>query len=513
MLGGLRDASPRAVGPYRIVARLGSGGMGEVFLAADERRPPQRTFVALKTVRGDLADDEGFRSRFRREIETGRAVSGRYTARLIDGDADGAPPWLATEYVPGPNLEEVVRGGGPLPEPAVRALGRGLVAALRSIHHARVLHRDLKPANVLLTKAGPKVIDFGIARAFGASTMTATGKIVGSPGFMSPEHVAGSEHVVAASDVFCLASLLCYAATGRGPFGDGPVAAVLFRISRAEADLTGLPHGLREVLTPCLAQDASSRPDTAELARLLSAGDPADADGGGAADVPWPAHMTRDLARREAELEELDIRLGDIAAPGLHDLPTVTAPRRVDAAPRRADATPRRADSRGRRADAVGRRQRRGPAVAVVASLALLAGAGLGGTYATGRWPWPQSRGLATPGPSASPPGASYDGLSELTTVTEIPRGDDGRPAPLTPPVAIGDRIAYADNATLHVVPPEDEGRPFAAPVPGAPGNRAADTTPARPGTRRAPSLLSVGGIVLLGYFDGTVRAQTLPER
>ena len=149
--------------------------MGEVFLAADERRPPQRTFVALKTVHGDLADDEGFRSRFRREIETGRAVSGRYTARLIDGDADGAPPWLATEYVPGPNLEEVVRGGGPLPEPAVRALGRGLVAALRSIHHARVLHRDMKPANVLLTKAGPKVIDFGIARVFGASTMTATG--------------------------------------------------------------------------------------------------------------------------------------------------------------------------------------------------------------------------------------------------------------------------------------------------------------------------------------------------
>ncbi|MFF3608310.1 protein kinase [Streptomyces sp. NPDC002463] len=335
MLGGLRDASPRAVGPYRIVARLGSGGMGEVFLAADERRPPQRTFVALKTVHGDLADDEGFRSRFRREIETGREVSGRYTARLIDGDADGAPPWLATEYVPGPNLEEVVRGGGPLPEPAVRALGRGLVAALRSIHHARVLHRDLKPANVLLTKAGPKVIDFGIARVFGASTMTATGKIVGSPGFMSPEHVAGSEHVVAASDVFCLASLLCYAATGRGPFGDGPLAAVLFRIARAEADLTGLLHGLREVLTPCLAQDASSRPDTAELARLLADEDPADADGGGAADVPWPAHVIRDLALREAALEELDARLGDIAAPGLHDLPTVTAPRRAGAVGRR----------------------------------------------------------------------------------------------------------------------------------------------------------------------------------
>ncbi|MEU7074084.1 protein kinase [Streptomyces narbonensis] len=797
MLGGLRDASPRGVGPYRIVARLGSGGMGEVFLAADERRPPQRTFVALKTVHRDLADDEGFRSRFRREIETGRAVSGRYTARLIDGDADGAPPWLATEYVPGPNLEEVVRGGGPLPEPAVRALGRGLVAALRSIHHARVLHRDLKPANVLLTKAGPKVIDFGIARVFGASTMTATGKIVGSPGFMSPEHVAGSEHVVAASDVFCLASLLCYAATGRGPFGDGPLAAVLFRIARAEADLTGLPHGLREVLTPCLAPDASSRPDTAELARLLADEDPADAGGGAAADVPWPAHVTRDIARREVELEELDVRLGDIAAPGLYDLPTVTAPRRADAA---------------------ARRRRRGPAMAVLASVALLAGVGLGGTYATGRWPWPQSRGggLATPGPSASPSGAGgstapaaaqasyvdelggpdrgrsfdaapslrpagwrpwtvhlpagpvacaadhsvmvcrladgsiqalrlkdgartwrvrpakapepgatatgpvlagsvvvtaeegrlraratadgtirwdkplsgrplgrllgvdttvyvnraesdgvhsdayaladghrrwtrpvsgktggqaerqgvlayapdqlyvngeeglaawspatgktlheapsggtgsgapdtrycpdprlsagelvcpdpdgrglhfraaegltttsssgrfrlagdvavrdavfgpavvgsplvlelpverrvvrvhdapYNGLSELTTVTAIPRGDDGLPAPLARPVAIGDRIVYADNATLHVVPPEDEGRPLAAPVPGAPGNRAADTTPARPGPRRAPSLLSVGGIVLLGYFDGTVRAQTLPER
>ncbi|MFF4083757.1 protein kinase [Streptomyces sp. NPDC001777] len=778
------DSTPRFIGPYRIVARLGSGGMGEVYLGADERRPPHRAFVAVKTVRSDLSDDEGFRSRFRREIETGRAVSGRYTARLLAGDPDGAPPWLATEYVPGPDLEDVVRGGGPLPEPAVRTLGRGLVAALRSIHHAQVLHRDLKPANVLLTAAGPKVIDFGIARAFGAGTMTRTGGIVGSPGFMSPEHVAGSKHVVAASDVFCLASLLCYAATGRGPFGGGPVAAILFRIARAEADLTGVPDGLRDVLAACLHQDPSSRPDTVELARLF---EDAPADGA------WPPHAAAAIARREDELTRLAAELGPVAVPGLHTAPTMTAPHR-----------------------AVARREvRRRRVLTAALALVVLAGAGLAGGYAAGLWPRPDAgnggspdvpttsappresgpaggpvqasyvdelggpdrsrvfedapsqrpdgwrpwtvhlpagpvacgadrsvvvcrladgslqtlrlkdgsslwraplrkgaepagatgpviagsvvvtaeegrlraratadgkvrwerplsgrplgrllgvdtgvyvnladadgvraeayaladgarrwtrpvartadpragrqgvlayapdllyvngeKGLATWSPATgktereAPPGgtgegspdtrycldprlsagellcidpdgrglhfrdaealtssylsdryrltrqvsvrdavfgpyvpgtaptlelpsegrvvrvtdAPYDKLSAVTTVASIPRGDDGRPALLTPPVAIGDTVVYADNATLSVLPTA-EGDAVPTSVPDSPGNRATGTDPSRPGARRAPSLLSVGGVVVLGYFDGTVRAQTLPGR
>ncbi len=229
MLTGLDAAAPRQVGPYRILARLGAGGMGEVYLGADVRPDPAGgpRLAAVKIMRSDLGGDAAFRDRFHREIATARTVGGRFTARLLSGDAEAAQPWMATEYVAGPTLERAVRETGPLPVGTVLGLGLGLVRALRSIHHARVHHRDLKPANVLLSADGPKVIDFGIARDFGASTMTATGAMVGSPGYMSPEHVLGGSHIVAASDVFCLATVLCYAATGAAPFGDGPVAAVL----------------------------------------------------------------------------------------------------------------------------------------------------------------------------------------------------------------------------------------------------------------------------------------------
>ncbi|MET9557668.1 protein kinase [Streptomyces sp. NPDC006645] len=352
MLGELHERSPRQVGPYRLLARLGSGGMGEVFLGADTRPSPGGaadgvpSLAAVKVVRADLLSTAGdaFRDRFRREMATARAVEGRFTARLLAGDADAPAPWLATEYVAGPTLDHAVRESGPLPARTVRSLGLALVRALRGIHHARVLHRDLKPANVLLGAEGPRVIDFGIARDFGASTLTATGAMVGSPGYMSPEHVLGGRHVVSASDVFSLASVLCYAATGEGPFGTGPVAAVLYRISQAEAQLDDVPAELRELIEDCLRPDPSARPDAIELETRLR-------DAGASDRIDWPDGVRAQVARYEDALADTVRAAGPLAGrlptmPGaspVHSARTVSGPPREaprpPAAPRRPTAT------------------------------------------------------------------------------------------------------------------------------------------------------------------------------
>ncbi|MFE2294288.1 protein kinase [Streptomyces sp. NPDC059452] len=342
MIGELGDRSPRQVGPYRILARLGAGGMGEVHLGADLRPGPGQAggpgggprLAAVKTIRAELADDPAFRDRFRREIVTARSVDSRSTARLLAGDADAPVPWLATEYVAGPTLDRAVRVAGPLPLATVRGLGLRLARALRSIHHARVQHRDLKPANVLLGADGPKVIDFGIARAFGATTMTATGAMIGSPGYMSPEHVLGGQHVVASSDVFCLASVLCFAATGESPFGSGPVGAVLYRISQAEAELTDVPAELRELIEDCLSPDPSSRPDAAVLeSRFRAAEEAAGAGTDGA--LVWPPEVAALITRYEDDLARTVASAGPLAGPvvptmpgaaPVHSAQTVTGP-------------------------------------------------------------------------------------------------------------------------------------------------------------------------------------------
>ncbi|MEV5380272.1 PQQ-binding-like beta-propeller repeat protein [Streptomyces nondiastaticus] len=283
----LRETTPRRIGPYELLARLGSGGMGDVHLA----RGPEGT-VALKTVRAALAGEPGFRARFRREIAVARSVDSPHVARLTGGDADADPPWLATEYVPGPTLAEAVRLAGPLPAGTVLALGAHLVRALHAVHAAPALHRDLKPGNVLLAADGPRLIDFGVARAPDATTLTGTGLMVGTPGFMSPEHLRGGRHVVAASDVFCLASVLCYAATGEDPFGDGPLAAVLHRVSQAKADLTSVPAPLRDILTDCLRPDPADRPGTQALTARFGA--PREGDFG------WPRPIRDRIASDRA---------------------------------------------------------------------------------------------------------------------------------------------------------------------------------------------------------------------
>ncbi|MFI0447994.1 serine/threonine-protein kinase [Actinomadura sp. 6N118] len=259
----LQPGDPRQVGTYRVLARLGAGGMGTVFVG---RSAGGRT-VAIKLVHAELARDPEFRRRFRHEVRAARKVGGEFTARVLDADTDAAIPWLATAYIAGPTLREVVDGRiGPLPERSLGTLAAGLGGALRAIHERGLVHRDLKPTNVLLTLDGPRVIDFGIARAMDSSIATPTGAVIGTPAFMSPEQVRG-ERVAPASDVFSLGSVLAYAATGRLPFAtaDSGLHALMMRIASAEPDLNGLVGPMRELVESCLAKDPSARPSPQEV--------------------------------------------------------------------------------------------------------------------------------------------------------------------------------------------------------------------------------------------------------
>ncbi|MGW7023762.1 outer membrane protein assembly factor BamB family protein [Streptomyces decoyicus] len=235
----LTQHDPRRIGPFEVLGRLGAGGMGLVYLArsASGRR------VAIKTVRTELAEDQLFRVRFTREVEAARAVSGFYTAAVVDADPRAAVPWLATAYVPAPSLEEIVNECGPLPAQAVRWLAAGIAEALQSIHGAGLVHRDLKPSNVLVVEDGPRVIDFGIASGVSNTRLTMTNVAVGTPAYMSPEQARDSRSVTGASDVFSLGSTLVFAATGHAPFhGANPVETV-FMLLREGPDLAGLPAG------------------------------------------------------------------------------------------------------------------------------------------------------------------------------------------------------------------------------------------------------------------------------
>ncbi|GAA3005225.1 serine/threonine-protein kinase [Actinokineospora diospyrosa] len=256
----LQVHDPRRVGDYALLGRLGRGAMGTVYLG----RSPGGRYVAVKVARGGLAEDPDFRHRFRLEIEMARAVGGFWTAAVVGADPDADRPWLATEYVPGPTLTEAVRSGGPLPEPALRALLAGLAEALAAIHAAGLVHRDLKPSNVLLAEDGPRVIDFGIAKAVRTTALTATGVLFGTPGYLSPEQISGGE-VGPPSDVFALGAVMVYAATGSGAFGDGEVAALLYRAVHTVPDLVGVPSELRPVVSRCLNPRAEARPTPADL--------------------------------------------------------------------------------------------------------------------------------------------------------------------------------------------------------------------------------------------------------
>ncbi|MFJ8190979.1 protein kinase [Streptomyces sp. NPDC096094] len=256
----LQDDDPRAVAGYRLAARLGAGGMGRVYLSHTQGGRP----VAIKVVRSELADDPTFRRRFGREIQAARKVKGAYTAELIDADPDGTPPWLATLYVPGPALSDVVARSGPLPVPAVLWLMAGVAEALQAIHGAGIVHRDLKPSNVLLASDGPRVIDFGISLAADSTAHTATGTAIGTPQYMAPEQASAGD-VTAATDIFALGQTAAFAALGRPLYGDGPAVSVLYRIVHSEPDLSGLPERLRGLLARCLAAEPGERVTPAEV--------------------------------------------------------------------------------------------------------------------------------------------------------------------------------------------------------------------------------------------------------
>ncbi|WP_329132883.1 PQQ-binding-like beta-propeller repeat protein [Streptomyces sp. NBC_01476] len=266
MVEQLTQHDPRRIGPFEVLARLGAGGMGLVYLArsASGRR------VAIKTVRAELAEDQLFRVRFTREVEAARAVSGFYTAAVVDADPRAAVPWLATAYVPAPSLEEIINESGPMPAQAVRWLAAGIAEALQSIHAAGLVHRDMKPSNVLVVEDGPRVIDFGIASGVSNTRLTMTNVAVGTPAYMSPEQARDSRSVRGASDIFSLGSTLVFAATGHAPFhGANPVETV-FMLLREGPDLAGLPDELRPLIESCMRMEAERRPTPADLQAQLA---------------------------------------------------------------------------------------------------------------------------------------------------------------------------------------------------------------------------------------------------
>jgi hypothetical protein len=268
--------------------------MGRVLLSSG----PDGRLVAIKLVHEIFVRDTGFRERFRREVASSRRVSGAYTAPVIDADADATVPWLASVFVYGPSLYQAVQHGGVLAEEPALRLAAGLATALTEIHRVGLVHRDLKPANVLLAEDGPRVIDFGIAKATGddSGALTHTGVLVGSPPFMSPEHADGRE-LTPASDMFSLGSVLVMACTGKSPFAAGSAAQSLYNVVHSEPDLSALPAGVRRIAAACLAKDPAERPSPARLVEMLGEITPSQR--------PWPAWVHTMIADQRAEVAHL----------------------------------------------------------------------------------------------------------------------------------------------------------------------------------------------------------------
>lgn len=265
------------IGRYVIEHKLGEGGMGTVYLA----RSRGGRAVAVKVARPELASDPSFRARFRAEVAAARQVGGFHTAQVVDADPDAEAPWLATAYIPGPTLAALVTAEGPMGEGRLRSLGAALAEALEAIHACGLVHRDLKPGNIVMAPDGPRVLDFGIARALESTRLTATGSAFGTPGYLAPEQALGEE-VTGAADVFALGAVLVAAAGGR-PFGDGTPMGLMYRAVHEDPDLASVPESLRALVGRCLAKDPAGRPTPEEILDVLGEGAP---DGTGTAPPP-----------------------------------------------------------------------------------------------------------------------------------------------------------------------------------------------------------------------------------
>ncbi|CND78294.1 protein kinase [Mycobacterium tuberculosis] len=314
----LRDRDPRQLGPYRLAARLGRGGMGTVFLGADGTGRQ----VAVKVINPELADDEAFHERFRREVTAARQVRRFCTASVLDARLDGDPLYVVTEYVAGSSLDEAVRAGGPLRGGDLEALAVNIATALSAIHAAGIVHRDLKPSNVLLSPTGPRVIDFGIARALDATDgPTRTGQFVGTPAYIAPELMRGEE-ITPAADVFSWGCVVAYAGTGRAPFGGGNVPETINRVMSAEPGLDGLEPAVRELAARSLAKDPAERPTVKQLIQALTGEDepPKTPPAGTPAAAPAPAPAPAPA------MEPADVSGGEPAAPEPAATPTPATP-------------------------------------------------------------------------------------------------------------------------------------------------------------------------------------------
>ena len=320
MFDPLGKGDPEHVGGYRLRARLGSGGMGEVFLSFTASGQA----VAVKVLRREFADDPQFRARFVHEVRAARLVEGPCIARLLDADPHAPAPWLATAFVPGPTLADAVQLYGPLPVATVIVLMAGIAESLRAIHEAGIVHRDLKPANVILGADGLRVIDFGIARAADATALTLSGMMIGSPHYAAPEQVLG-DAALPAGDVFSLGALAHYAATGRPAFGEGPRFGVVYRIVNEEPDLAGCPLQIRALIASCLAKDPEARPSTDEIIESCKPDEPPP---GAEAWLPPPVvYAIETYQRNLAELAELAAAAPDGGSRGeLADAPEPPAP-------------------------------------------------------------------------------------------------------------------------------------------------------------------------------------------
>jgi Protein kinase domain len=370
----LQAGDPLRIGPYRLVGRLGAGGMGRVFAG----RSAGGRLVAVKVIREELAADPDFRVRFGREVAAAKAVSGLFTAPVVDADVDGPMPWLATAYVAGPSLADAVRRHGALPTASVWALAAGLAEGLSAIHAAGLVHRDLKPSNVLLADDGPRVIDFGISRAAEASSLTQADLVVGSPGFMSPEQAEG-QPAGPPSDVFSLGAVLAFASSGEGPFGTGSTAALVYRVVHSPPNLAGVPSGVRSLAERCLVKAPDQRPTTADLLAEL--------DGADLAPGWLPASITDGISQAEAAAGSDGPRAWPATEPaGVpgtagSDQPTVTAAQRS-----RASGTPPGLPGSGGPPSS-SRRRRRRPMLLALLVAGVLAVASAGAVLALDRAP------------------------------------------------------------------------------------------------------------------------------
>lgn len=406
----LDPGEPQSVGAYRLLGRLGAGGMGRVYLG---RSAGGRT-VAVKVVHPHFALDEEFRARFRREVAAARRVGGQWTAPVLDADPEATVPWLATGYVAGPALSQAVAGHGPLPAHSVRVLGAGLAEALAAVHGLDLVHRDVKPSNVLLTLDGPRLIDFGIARATdGTASLTSTGVSVGSPGYMSPEQILG-KGVTGAADVFSLGAVLAYAATGEAPFPGDSSAALLYKVVHEEPELGSLEGDLRELVAHCLAKDPAARPAPAQIAERLAPGGAAALVGSGWLPGPLVEEVSRSAVRL-LDLEPSDAPVADaVSGPVAFSSPAIGTfgPPVEPVAPPR-DARPHTPERPAEQPPGRGRRKVSCTVTLTIA--AALAAVTIGGGFLLDLWP---SHGSDGDGGdvAARPPAA------ESTVLNEVPK-------------------------------------------------------------------------------------------